>query len=94
MEGAILLGLAGIGYLMNKDDDKEKHRIDTNIQPKVFQNTNSSIYNLNNVKDSQKYESTLLKENFEKTLDNQSNMVSDFNAKLKEVEPQSDLLWV
>ena len=92
MEGAILLGLAGIGYLMNKDDDKEKHRIDTNIQPKVFQNTNSSIYNLNNVKDSQKYESTLLKENFEKTLDNQSNMVSDFNAKLKEVEPKSDII--
>lgn len=92
MEGAILLGLAGIGYLMNKDDDKEKHRIDTNIQPKVFQNTNSSIYNLNNVKDSQKYESTLLKENFEKTLDNQSNMISDFNAKLKEVEPTSDII--
>ncbi len=92
MEGVILLGLAGIGYLMNKDDDKEKHRIDTNIQPKVFQNTNSSIYNLNNVKDSQNYESTLLKENFEKTLDNQSNMVSHFNAKLKEIEPTSDII--
>ena len=75
---------------MNKDDDKAKHRIDTVIQPKVFQNTNSSIYNLNNVADAQKYESTLLNQNFEKTLDNQSNMVSDFNAKLKEVEPQSD----
>ena len=56
MEGAILLGLAGIGYLMNKDDDKEKHRIDTNIQPNVFQNTNSSIYDLNNIADAQNYE--------------------------------------
>ena len=46
MESVVLLGLMGVGYLMNKDDDKEKHRIDTNIQPKVFQNTNSSIYNL------------------------------------------------
>ncbi len=92
MEGAILLGLAGIGYLMNKDDDKEKHRIDTNIKPDIFQNTNSSIYNLNNVADSQKFESKLVNQNFEKTLDNQSNMVSDYNAKLKEIEPTSDII--
>ena len=92
MEGAILLGLAGIGYLMNKDDDKEKHRIDTNIQPNVFQNTNSSIYDLNNLADAQNYESTLVNQNFEKTMNNQSNLVSDYNAKLKEVEPQSDIV--
>ena len=38
MEGAILLGLAGVGYLMNKDS--QSHRIETNVKPQVFQNSN------------------------------------------------------
>ena len=60
-------------------------KIETNVKPQVFQNKNSSIYNLQNYADSKQYESDLLKKNFEKTLQNQSNMVSDYNAKLKEV---------
>jgi len=92
MEGAILLALAGAGYLMNKDKEKNTHKIEPNVKPQVFQNTNSSIYNLQNYADSKQYESDLLKQNFEKTLQNQSNMVSDYNAKLKEVEPKSDIV--
>lgn len=92
MEGAILLALAGAGYLMNKDKEKNTHKIETNVKPQVFQNTNSSIYNLQNYADSKQYEADLLKQNFEKTLQNQSNMVSDYNAKLKEVEPKSDIV--
>ena len=92
MEGAILLALAGAGYLMNKDKEKNTHKIETNVKPQVFQNKNSSIYNLQNYADSKQYESDLLKKNFEKTLQNKSNMVSDYNAKLKEVEPKSDII--
>ena len=47
MEGLILLGLAGVGYVMNKD--KDSHRVDTKVRPPVFQNSNASIYDLNNV---------------------------------------------
>ena len=91
MEGAILLALAGVGYLFNKDEKKDTHRIETNVKPQVFQNTNSSIYNLSNVSDAQKYEVGLVEKNFERTLNNQNNMVSDYNAKMKEVQPKSDI---
>lgn len=90
MEGAILLGLAGVGYLLNKD--KDTHRLETNVKPDVFQNTNTSIYNLNNVSDAQQYESKLVNENFQKTMDQHSTMVSDFNAKTREIQPQSDII--
>jgi len=86
MEGIILLGLAGAGYLINKDNKEDnKHRLETNIRPPVFQNSNSSIYDLNNVADSQKYEQQLVKDNFKKTLDPQSNMVSHSGAKDTEI---------
>ncbi len=95
MEGAILIGLAGIGYLINKDNDndKNKHHVETNVRPKVFQNSNSSIYDLNNYLDSKKYEEQLVKQNFQQTLDNKSNMVSDYNASEKEVTPNSDIIF-
>ena len=86
MEGIILLGLAGIGYLINNDNKEDnKHRIETNVRPDVFQNSNSSIYDLNNVADAQEYEQQLVKDNFKKTLDPQSNVVSHFDVKNTEI---------
>ena len=64
MEGAILLGLASIGYLMNRDDEKQSHRIENTVHPSYFENTNSSIYNLNNVRDAQNYEKQLVDKQF------------------------------
>jgi len=94
MEGLILLGLAGVGYIMNKnkDDEEQSRSIDTNIRHPVNQGSNSSIYDINNYLDSKKHEQSLLTKNFEGTLNNQSNMVSDYNAKLKEIEPKSDVV--
>ena len=93
MEGVILLGLAGVGYLMNKnEEDEQKHRIATNVRPTVFQNTNSSIYDLNNYIDSKKNEQDLVQTNYDRTLNNDGNMVSDYNAKMKEIEPKSDII--
>jgi len=94
MEGLILLGLAGAGYIMNKnkDDEEQSRSIETNVRPQVNQGSNSSIYDINNYLDSKKYEQSMLQTNFEQTLNNQSNMVSDYNAKLKEIEPKSDVV--
>uniref|UniRef100_A0A6C0CEH8 Uncharacterized protein n=1 Tax=viral metagenome TaxID=1070528 RepID=A0A6C0CEH8_9ZZZZ len=94
MEGIILLGLAGAGYLMNKNKEEEEQSrsIETNVRPRVTQGSNSSIYDINNYLDSKKYEQLLLDKNFDQTLNNQSNMVSDYNAKLKEIEPKSDIV--
>jgi hypothetical protein len=94
MEGLILIGLAGAGYIMNKDKENEEisHRIETNIKPKLMESSNSSIYDINNYLDSKKYEKSLIDKNFERTLNNQSNMVSDYNAKNKEIEDKSDII--
>ena len=81
MEGLILLGLAGAGYMINKNS--QAHRIETNAKPSVFQNSNSSIYDLNNVGDAQKYEVELVKQNYKQTLDPHSTMVSHIDAKNK-----------
>ena len=55
MEGLILLGILGAGYLINEDKDK-KQKIYDEIQPPLFQNSSNTVYDLNNVKDAQKYE--------------------------------------
>jgi len=83
MEGIVLLGLAGAGYLLNKD--KGSHRIETTVKPAVFQNSNSSIYDLSNVRDAQNYEQQLVKQNFNKSLDPLSNIILDGTAKGKGV---------
>ena len=80
MEGIALLGLAGVGYLLNKNKNSSK-QIDTTVQPPVFQNTNNSIYDLNNVADAQTYETQLVNQRFNQTLNTPTTMVSDFNAK-------------
>ena len=69
MEGLILLGLAGFGYVINKD--KQKHKVETTVQPPVFQNTAHSVYNLNNVADAQKYEVGLVNDQFQRSLNDQ-----------------------
>ena len=86
MEGAILLGLASIGYLMNRDDEKQSHRIENTVHPSYFENTNSSIYNLNNVRDAQNYEKQLVDKQFKEAQHPTSNVVSHETAKDKEFD--------
>ena len=83
MEGLILLGLAGVGYVMNKD--KDSHKVEPKVRPPVFQNSNASIYDLNNFKDAQNHEQQLVKDNFKKSMSPESNLVNDFDVKNKEV---------
>jgi len=90
MEGIILLGLAGVGYVINKNSNT--HQVETNVRPAVFQNNNSSIYDLNNVADAQNMEQQLVKDNFKQTMNPESNMISHFDAKNKEINPGSTKL--
>ena len=86
----MLLGLAGVGYVINRNTNT--HRIESNIQPKVFQNNNSSIYDLNNVSDAQKYEVQLVKDNFKQSMDPSSNKVNHYGVKNKAVTPKEKLI--
>ena len=43
MESVILLGLMGVGYLMNKDKD-DKHKIYSEVQPPLFNGSGNSVY--------------------------------------------------
>jgi hypothetical protein len=88
MEGLILIGLAGVGYMVNKNTSSQSsnNRIESNIQPSSFQNSNSSIYDLNNVGDAQKYEAQLVKDNFKKSLDPSSTLINHHLAKEKHVD--------
>ena len=88
MEGIILLGLAGVGYAINKDN--KKHSVETNVKPQVFQNSNSSIYDLNNLSDAQNYEVQLVQDNFKQSMDPQSNKVFNGSAKSKELTNKPD----
>jgi len=55
MEGLILLGILGAGYLINEDKEK-KNKVYNEVQPPLFTGSGNTIYDMNNVKDAQRYE--------------------------------------
>ena len=57
MESLVLLGLMGVGYLMNKDD---KHKTYSEAQPPIFEGSHNSVYDLANFSDAKKYEIDLV----------------------------------
>ena len=85
MEGVVLLALAGAGYIINKDN-KDSRRIEHNINPQHFENSNTSIYDLNNVKDAQNYESGLVSKQFNQSIEPNSNIVNNVDIKNKELD--------
>jgi len=80
MEGAIFLGLMGVGFLMRS---KESHNIDTVMKPQLQESSGTSVYDISNFKDSKMHEKELLEENHKKAYDNKSNVVDDFSGKEK-----------
>ena len=86
MEGLILLGLTGVGYMMiDGEKDDTSHRIETNIRPPLQQNSNAGIYDFNPLADALQLEQQLVQDNYKQTVDPQSNMISHMDAKNKEV---------
>ena len=45
MESVVLLGLMGVGYLINKDKD-DKHKVYNNVNPPINVNSGNSVYDL------------------------------------------------
>ena len=43
MESVVLLGIMGVGYLMNKDKD-ETHTVSPEVQPPLFVGSGNSVY--------------------------------------------------
>ena len=59
MEGIVLLGLMGLGYIANKD--KDKNALHTEYKPPLFQGSHNSVYDVNNYRDSRNIEIDLVK---------------------------------
>ena len=60
MEGVILLGLMGAGYLANKN--KDNNTLYPNIQPPLNQGSHQTVYDVANYRDSRVYESNLVQQ--------------------------------
>jgi hypothetical protein len=78
MESVVLLGLMGVGYLMNKDKD-EKHAIYPEVQPPLFVGSGNSVYDQANYSDAKKYEIGLVNSNHDLASQGDSKMVDALN---------------
>ena len=80
MEGGLFLALMGAGYLMSS---KESHNIDTVMKPEIQTTSETSVYDVNNFKDSKITEKKILEESHKKSFDNRSNIVNQVDGKNK-----------
>ena len=55
MEAVALLGLMGVGYLLN-DDKAKTHAVYSEVQPPLNEGSGNTVYDLANYKDSKVYE--------------------------------------
>ena len=78
MESVVLLGLMGVGYLMNKDKD-EKHKTYNEVQPPLNQGSHNSVYDLANFSDAKKYEIDLVNKNFDESIQGDSKVIDALN---------------
>ncbi len=78
MESVVLLGLIGVGYLMNKDKD-DKHKTYSEVKPPIFEGSGNSIYDQANFSDSKKYEIDLVNKNHELSMQGDSKVIDSLN---------------
>ena len=78
MESVILLGLMGVGYLMNKDKD-DKHKIYSEVQPPLFNGSGNSVYDQANYLDAKKYEIGLVNDSHDKSMEGDSKIIDSLN---------------
>jgi hypothetical protein len=76
MESVVLLGLMGVGYLMNKD---EKDKTYPEVQPPLFEGSGNSVYDQANYMDSKKYEIGLANANHELSMQGDSKVIDALN---------------
>lgn len=78
MEALILLGVLGAGYLINEDKEK-KHKISDEIKPPLFEGSGNTIYDMNNVKDAQRYEIDQVMKHHKESMKPDSKVVDSLN---------------
>ena len=78
MESVVLLGLMGVGYLMNKDKD-EKHKTYSEVQPPLNMASGNSIYDQSPYMDAKKYEIDLVNQNHREAMKGDSKIIDSLN---------------
>ncbi len=78
MEGLILLGVLGAGYLLNEDKEK-KQKVYNEVTPPLFVGSGNTIYDMNNVKDAQRYEVDMVNKHHEEAMKGDSKVVDALN---------------
>jgi hypothetical protein len=78
MEGLILLGVLGTGYLINQDKIQKEKTYST-INPPLNLGTGTTIYDVNNVKDAQRYEIDKVKEYHDMAMKGDSKVIDSLN---------------
>ena len=78
MEAVVLLGLMGVGYLMNKDKD-ETHKIYSEVQPPIFVGSENSVYDQANYVDAKKYEIDLVENRHKLAMKGDSKIIDSMN---------------
>jgi len=78
MESVVLLGLMGVGYLMNKDKD-EKHKTYSEVQPPMNMASGNSIYDQSPYMDAKKYEIDLVNQNHREAMKGDSKIIDSLN---------------
>jgi len=78
MESVVLLGLMGIGYLMNKDKD-DKHTVYSEVQPPIIQGSGNSVYDQANYADSKNYEIDLVSKQHKLAMQGDSKVIDSLN---------------
>lgn len=76
MESVILLGLMGVGYLIDKND---KHKTYNEATPPIFEGSHNSIYDLANFSDAKKYEIDLVNKNHKLSMKGDSKVIDKLN---------------
>ena len=78
MEGIILLGVLGAGYLLN-EDKQNKQKVYPEVSPPLFVGSGNTIYDVNNYKDSKKYEIDQVNEMYDKAMMGDSKVIDNLN---------------
>ena len=78
MESVVLLGLMGVGYLMNKDKE-EKHTTYPEVQPPVVLGSGNSVYDQANYADSKRYEIDMVTKHHDLAMQGDSKVIDHLN---------------
>ena len=78
MEAVILLGVLAGGYFINEDKEK-RQQVHTEVQPPLFVGSGNTIYDMNNVKDAQKYEIDQVRQHHEESMRGDSKVIDHLN---------------